>query len=97
MQRTVYNVWGRMLRDKRLANERAAKALKDNPKITNLHIAIVEMKDPFVFGNGSPKRIHYQARWYDRNVAIKLAAERRLQGAKREPHSCNCEYCEHGE
>jgi hypothetical protein len=83
MQRTIYNVWGRQLRTPEEANARAEKALKENPKITNLHIARIEPTYDLRF------RYFYQARWCER------AYEReRKAWASGSPHVCNCPYCE---
>ena len=100
MQRTVYNVWGRQLKNREEANARAAKALADNPKIQNLHIAIIPYEHYYSYLNKTVTLYRYQARWYDRSVAIKagkyLRAQRLLDASRKPepPHVCNCEYCE---
>ncbi len=101
MQRTVYNMWGRQLKNREEANARAAKALADNPRIRNLHIAIIPYQHYYSFLKTTETRYRYQARWYDRAAAIKAGKSLkalRLQDAKRKPepkHICNCKYCDY--
>jgi len=96
MQRTVYNVWGREVKNREEANARAAKALTDNPKIQNLHIAILPYFHFYSYLQRSEIRYRYQARWYDRGVARKEAAKQRERDrVKEEPHACNCVFCEY--
>lgn len=95
MQRIVFNVWGRQVKNREEANARAAKALADNPKIRNLHIEIIPYEHYYSFLQTTETRYRYQARWYDRKVAIKAGKwARRVQSAKPVPrHVCNCEFC----
>lgn len=91
MQRKVFNVWGRQANSPEEANARAEKALADNPKITNLHIAIIPYQHHYSFLNTTETKYRYQARWYDRKVARKLGKEASKAAPK---HVCNCSHCE---
>ena len=77
-----HNVWGRELRSAEEASDRAMKALRDNPKIQNLHVAtIVYEPGP----SDARRRVFYQARWYDSAIRVL-----KLRSPKECP-TCGCE------
>src|ERR1700722_6186971 len=90
----IFNVWGRELRSRQDASERAMKALRDNPRIQNLYVAIFLSKN--LYGN---YETFYQARWYDYSEARNRAAKQREAQAiakerERLNPSCQCQ-CGH--
>jgi len=91
MTQKPYNVWGRMVRDVDVANARALLALSDNPKIKDLHIERIIVKEPY------RTLTYYRVQWYDHSVAMKCARDKKawtLYLASLPKHVCNCTHCD---
>ena len=92
----AHNVWGREITDREIVSRRAMQALEDNPRVKDLHIAILVREETHPITLFKRVRVFYQARWYDGTVARKLAADRRADRAYAKAHPVkHCKCCEH--